>query len=90
MIQRTFVMIKPDGVERCFVGDVITRFEKVGLKIVGMKMVWVDEDFAGKHYFDVEERHGEKVFKGLVGYLTRGPVIAMVLEGVESIACSAN
>ena len=83
MIQRTLVLIKPDGVQRCLSGQIITRFENVGMKIIGMKMVWVDKDFAKKHYHE----HTEKSFyPGLEGVLTLGPVIAMVLEGVEAIA----
>ncbi len=85
MIERTLVLIKPDGVQRSLSGEIISRFEKAGLKIVGLKMKWVDENFAKDHYFDVAERHGEKIFKDLVSYLRDGPVIAMVLEGVESV-----
>jgi len=85
MISRTLVLIKPDGVERGLVGTLISRFEKVGLKIVGMKMIWVDEDFSKEHYFDIAERHGERVLKNLTGYLTSGPVIATVLEGVSAV-----
>ena len=82
MIQRTLVLIKPDGVQRCLSGRIISRFEDVGIKIVGMKMVWVDKEFAKDHYFE----HVEKDFyKGLETVLTMGPVIAMVLEGVEAI-----
>jgi nucleoside-diphosphate kinase len=83
MIQKTLVLIKPDGVQRCLSGRIISKFEDVGLKIIGMKMVWVDAEFAKKHYFE----HIEKDFyRGLETVLTMGPVIAMVLEGVESIA----
>jgi len=63
------------------------RFEDAGLKIIGMKMMWADEEFAKKHYReDIAEKHGERVRNGLVTYLKEGPVIAMVLEGVEAIA----
>lgn len=83
MIQRTLVLVKPDGVQRCLSGRIISRFEDVGLKIIGMKMIWVDKEFAKQHYFE----HVEKdFFRGLETVLTMGPVIAMVLEGVESIA----
>ncbi|MFC1691221.1 nucleoside-diphosphate kinase [Nanoarchaeota archaeon] len=82
MIQRTLVLIKPDGVERGVSGEIISRFEKSGLKIVGMKMVWVDKDFAKKHY----AAHVEKPFYvGLEDYIVSGPVLAIVLEGVEVI-----
>jgi len=82
MIERTFVAIKPDGVQRGLVGECIKRFENAGLKIVGLKMFWVDQDFSKKHYAD----HVEKDFyKGLEEYIVSGPVAAMVLEGVSSI-----
>ena len=84
MIERTLILLKPDSVQRSIVGRVIQRFEDVGLKIVGMKMVWIDEDFAKKHYFDVAERHNETILNNLVKFITVGPVIAMVLEGLHS------
>jgi nucleoside-diphosphate kinase len=82
VIQRTLVLLKPDAVQRCFVGEVLTRFERAGLKIVGMKMVWVDKEFSKKHYHE----HVEKAFyPGLEDVITSGPVVALVLEGVEVI-----
>lgn len=84
-IEKTLVLIKPDGVERGLVGEIVHRFERVGLKIVGMKMVHIDAEFARKHYFDVEQRKGPKVFEMLMELITMGPVIAMVLEGVSAI-----
>ncbi len=82
MIQRTLVLIKPDGVQRGLMGRIIQRFEDAGLKIVGMKMVWINEDFAKKHY----EEHIEKDFyKSLEEFITFGPVLAMVLEGVYAV-----
>lgn len=82
-IERTFVAIKPDGVQRCIVGEILSRFEKVGLKIVGMKFVHADADFAKKHYSD----HVDKFFyPGLEKYITSGPVVALVLEGINAIA----
>jgi nucleoside-diphosphate kinase len=81
-IERTFVMIKPDGVQRSLVGEIISRFEKAGLKIIGMKFIHVDRDFAKKHYSE----HVEKPFyKGLEDLLVDGPVVAMVLEGAGAI-----
>ena len=85
MIEKTLVLVKPDGVQRGLTGEIIKRFENIGLKIVGMKMVWVDEEFATKHYSDVAERRGEKVFQMLMGLITMGPVVAMVLEGVDAV-----
>ena len=86
MIQRTLVLIKPDGVQRGLIGEILSRFEKVGLKIVGMKMVWIDKNFAEKHYYDVMDRHGQRVLDNLTEYLSNGPLVAIVLEGVEAIA----
>ena len=82
MIQRSLVIIKPDGVERGLVGEIIRRFENAGLKIVGMKMVWVDKKFAEEHY----KAHRKKpFFKELVEFITEGPVVAFVVEGVHAV-----
>lgn len=82
MIERTLVLIKPDGVQRGLSGRIISRFEDVGLKIVGMKMHWVDKEFAKKHYCE----HVEKAFyPGLETMITEGPVLAMVLEGLHAV-----
>ena len=85
MIERTLLIIKPDGVQRNLTGEILKRFENIGLKLVGIKMVWVDEDFGARHYYDIKQRRGEKVFNGLMGYITMGPVIAVVMEGVDAI-----
>lgn len=83
MIEQTLVLIKPDGVQRGLTGRIFQRFEEAGLKIVAMKMVWVDEKFSKVHYAE----HVEKAFyPGLEAMITMGPVIAFVLEGIESIA----
>ncbi|MDO8741276.1 MAG: nucleoside-diphosphate kinase [Candidatus Woesearchaeota archaeon] len=82
MIERTFIMMKPDAVQRCITGEIIDRFENAGLKIVGMKMIWMSKDFSKKHY----EAHIKKPFyKGLEDFITSGPVIAMVLEGLHAV-----
>jgi nucleoside-diphosphate kinase len=82
MIQQTLVLIKPDGVERGLCGQIIQRFENAGLKIVGMKMVWIDKDFSKKHY----EAHIEKPFyAGLEEFIVSGPVMAFALEGIEAV-----
>ena len=82
MIERTFVMLKPDAVQRQIVGRIIQRFEDAGLKIVGMKMQYIDEEFSKKHYKD----HVDKpFFKGLDEFVREGPVIAIVIEGINAI-----
>jgi len=86
MMQRTLVLIKPDGVKRSLVGRILQRFEDSGLKIVGMKMQWVSKEFAEKHYTeDIAKRRGEHVRKWLIDYVTEGPVVAIVLEGVNAV-----
>ena len=85
IMQRTLILFKPDAVQRAIVGKVLQRFEDVGLKIVGVKMRWIDKDFGKKHYFDVAERHGDAVLQRLLNSITEGPVIAMVLEGVSAV-----
>ncbi|MBS3140165.1 nucleoside-diphosphate kinase [Candidatus Woesearchaeota archaeon] len=84
MIERSLVLIKPDGVQRALLGKIISRFEDVGLKIIGMKMMQIDEAFAKKHYFDVAQRRGEAVLQRMLKVLTEGPVVAMVLEGLHA------
>ncbi len=81
-MERTFVMIKPDGVQRGLIGEIIARFERRGLKIVAMKMVHVDTDFARQHYAVHE---GKPFFEGLIEYITSSPVVAMVVEGPDAI-----
>lgn len=86
MIEKTLVLIKPDGIQRCLTGKIIQRFEDAGLKIIGMKMKWIDKDFAMKHYTeDIAKRRGEKVREMLLDYIIEGPVVAMVIEGVNAI-----
>jgi nucleoside-diphosphate kinase len=76
--QRTFVMVKPDGVQRGLVGEIISRFEKKGIKIIAMKMVSVGKELAEKHY---GVHKGKPFFAPTVKYITSSPVVAMVLEG---------
>ena len=82
-LQRTFVMIKPDGVRRNLIGEIISRFEKRGLKIVGMKMVKMDRGTAERLY---EEHKGKTFFEDLINYITSGPVVCMVIEGDDVIS----
>lgn len=86
MIERTLVIIKPDGIVRGLVGEVIRRFERRGLKLIGLKLTHVDRKFAEKHYTeDIAKKHGPKVREGLLNYITEGPVIAFVIEGVGAV-----
>lgn len=85
MIEQTLVLIKPDGVQRGLIGESIKRFEQRGFKIIGLKLIKIDENFAKKHYSDIAERRGEKVFKSLMKYITEGPVVAIVIQGVNAV-----
>jgi nucleoside-diphosphate kinase len=86
MIEQTLVVIKPDGVERGLIGEIIRRFEHAGLKIVAMKMQWINKTFAEKHYTDdISKRRGEKVRNLLLDFITEGPVVGMVIEGIDAI-----
>lgn len=81
--ERTLVLVKPDGVRRGLVGEVIGRLERLGLKILAMRLLRVDEDLAARHYAE----HVEKAFyPELVSFITSGDVVAMVLEGESAIA----
>lgn len=85
-MERTLVLIKPDGIVRQVTGKIISRFEDAGLKTIGMKMVWVDENLAKKHYRkDIAEKYGDKIRNSLIEYVREGPIIAIVLEGVDAI-----
>lgn len=81
-MQRTLVIIKPDGVQRGLVGKILSRFEERGLKILAFKFVQVDRELAEKHY---AVHRGKFFYEGLVSYITSSPVAAMVLEGHEAV-----
>lgn len=81
-MERTFVMVKPDGVQRGLIGEMISRFERRGLKIVGLKMVQVSDELARQHYAVHE---GKPFFAGLISYITSAPVVAMVVEGTNAV-----
>ena len=86
MIQRTLILLKPDALDRGIVGEIVTRFERVGAKIVGLKMLVSEKDTAMKHYTeDLAKRRGEKVRELMVDMLTSGPIVAIVLEGIEIV-----
>ncbi|MDX2343032.1 MAG: nucleoside-diphosphate kinase [Acidimicrobiia bacterium] len=81
-VEHTFVMVKPDGVKRAIVGEVISRFERKGLKLEKMRMLHITEELAGRHYAE----HTEKPFFGeLVEFITSGPVIAMEWSGEGAV-----
>jgi nucleoside-diphosphate kinase len=82
-MERTFVIIKPDAVQRGLIGEIVARFERRGLKIVGMKFIQVSEDLARRHYAVHE---GKPFFNGLIQYIVSAPVVALVLEGTGAIA----
>ena len=81
-MDRTFLMIKPDGVQRNLVGPIIQRIEDKGLKIVGMKLMQVPRELAERHY---GEHVGKPFYEKLVSYITSGPVVPMVIEGEEAV-----
>lgn len=88
LIQRTLILFKPDAVQRGIVGEILTRFERVGLKIIGAKMIFPNKEHYYKHYEGIGKmvtRRGEKAFDMALDFMTQGPVIAMVFEGVEAV-----
>lgn len=86
-MERTYIMVKPDGVQRRLSGEIIRRFENRGLKLVGLKMLVPNRETAEKHY----AVHAERPFFGeLVDFVTSGPVVAMVWEGPDAIQLTRN
>ena len=81
-MEREFIMIKPDGVQRGLVGEVISRLEKAGLKIIAIKMLKVSQEQAERHYAIHE---GKPFYDGLIKFITSSPVLAMVIEGRDAI-----
>ncbi len=81
-MEKTLILIKPDAVQRGLVGTIISRLEKRGLKIVALKMVWMDEALARHHY---AIHQGKPFFEGLVDYISSGPVVAAVFEGKKAV-----
>jgi len=87
-IQKTLIIFKPDAVQRGLVGEILARFEKVGLKIVGAKMIAPTKDQYYDHYENIGKmvsRRGEKAFSVTLDFMLQGPVIAMVLEGIDAV-----
>ncbi|MDW7989584.1 MAG: nucleoside-diphosphate kinase [Archaeoglobaceae archaeon] len=81
-MERTFLMVKPDGVQRGLVGEIISRLEKKGLKIIAIKMLKIPKEVAEEHY---REHKAKPFFSSLISYITSGPVISMVIEGKNAI-----
>lgn len=86
-MERTFIILKPDAVQRGLVGEIIGRFERRGLKIVAMKFMQVSQELAQQHYAVHAQR---PFFNSLISYITSSPVVAMVVEGTNAIAVVRN
>jgi nucleoside-diphosphate kinase len=88
-MERTLVILKPDAVKRGIVGEIITRFERVGLKIVGVRMFLPDQEHYFRHYEEIGQmvsRRGKEIFDITLEMMQEGPVIALVLEGIEAVS----
>lgn len=86
-MERTLVIIKPDGVQRGLIGEITHRLERRGLKIVGLKLMTISNELAQKHY---GVHQGKPFYEGLVQYITSGPVVVMALEGKKAIETVRN
>lgn len=86
-VERTLVIVKPDGVQRGLVGEIIGRLERRGLKIVGLDFRTIDRGIAARHY---GEHEGKPFFEGLIDYITSGPSVLMVLEGPNAVAVTRS
>jgi nucleoside-diphosphate kinase len=87
-IERTLVVLKPDTIQRGIVGEIVSRFERAGLKIAAMKMVAPDEAHFHQHYEGISKlisRWGEEIYRITLSQMTEGPVVAFILEGVEAV-----
>lgn len=81
-MDRTFVMIKPDGVHRRLVGEVVSRFERKGLRLVGMRLIRMSQDQARRLY---KVHEGKPFYNGLINFITSGPALVMVIEGYKAV-----
>ncbi|HEY8838404.1 MAG TPA: nucleoside-diphosphate kinase [Dehalococcoidia bacterium] len=84
-MERTLILVKPDGVQRGLAFDVLGRLERRGLKIVGLKLMLVSDDLASRQY---AEHEGKSFYAGLIGYITSRPIVAAVFEGPNAIAAA--
>ncbi|KAG9123062.1 nucleoside diphosphate kinase [Ceratobasidium sp. 392] len=80
--ERSYIMVKPDGVQRGLVGEIIARFEKRGFKLVALKLVHATKEHLEKHYADLSDK---PFFPGLIKYMASGPVVAIVIEGLDAV-----
>jgi nucleoside-diphosphate kinase len=81
-VERTLVLVKPDGVQRALSGEIISRLERTGLKIIALKFMHVSNDLASRHY---AEHRAKPFFSSLVGFITSSPVVAIAMEGPDAI-----
>lgn len=86
-MDRTLVLLKPDAVQRSLVGDIIGRFERKGLQLAGMKLMWMTGEMASVHY---GEHAGKPFYESLVHFITSGPIIAMVWQGPGAVSVVRN
>ncbi|WP_261129132.1 nucleoside-diphosphate kinase [Bacillus sp. Marseille-Q3570] len=86
-MEKTFLMVKPDGVQRNLIGEIVNRFERKGFKLAGAKLMQISDELAQNHYGEHKER---PFFGELVDFITSGPVFAMVWEGENVIATARN
>jgi len=82
-VERTLILVKPDALQRGLAGEVLSRFERRGLRLVGLRLVHIDEALARRHY---AEHEGKPFMEGLVSFITSAPVVAAVLEGPHAVA----
>ncbi|MCA9873695.1 MAG: nucleoside-diphosphate kinase [Anaerolineales bacterium] len=87
LMERTLILVKPDGVQRGLIGEIVGRFERRGLKLVGMKFMQMSRELAEQHYAVHRER---PFYNNLVDYITSGPVVAMAWEGKDAIAAARS
>lgn len=82
MIEQTLIILKPGCIQRGIIGEIISRFERKGLKLIGIKMMWVEKALAEKHY---REHVGKEFYNALINYITSSPVILIIIEGENAI-----
>src|ERR1700751_719711 len=84
-MQRTLILIKPDAFKRSLSGEIIARFERKGLRLVAMNLMTMSRDLAQRHY---AEHEGKSFYEELVTFITSGPLVALVLEGVQAVVAA--